>query len=193
MCLWLSIVRFVFGRRLLFEQHGVWFENLSSSILDSERCCPLSAHTTTTTTHSSIPNAGCPTGYYACSAYYPGGCCQIGRDCSQTSCPTSASTTLVNSNGLTIIAPSGSGITRNPAGLTGTCASGWSTCAATYGGGCCPNGYGCGTSCTATASGGQGNVVGKIAPNSAMKICAWKNLWFAWVGTLAMMLYPLVR
>jgi hypothetical protein len=149
--------------------------------------------TTTTTTHSSIPNAGCPTGYYACSAYYPGGCCQIGRDCSQTSCPTSASTTLVNSNGLTIIAPSGSGITRNPAGLTGTCASGWSTCAATYGGGCCPNGYGCGTSCTATASGGQGNVVGKIAPNSAMKICAWKNLWFAWVGTLAMMLYPLVR
>lgn len=149
--------------------------------------------TTTTTTHSYIPGVGCPTGYYACSAYYPGGCCQIGRDCAQTSCPASASTTLVNSNGLTIVAPSGSGITQNSAGVTGSCAYGWFSCAATNGGGCCPSGYGCGTSCTATASGGQGNVVGKIAPSNAMKIYAWQDLWFVWIGTLAILFYPVVR
>jgi hypothetical protein len=32
------------------------------------------------------------------------------------------------------------------------CASGWHSCAITHGGGCCPNGYVCGTSCTATTS-----------------------------------------
>lgn len=144
--------------------------------------------TTTTTTHSSIPGAGCPTGFYACSAYYPGRCCQIGRDCSSTSCPTSASTTLVNSNSLTVIAPTGSGISRNSAALTGSCAYGWSSCAATVGGGCCPSGYGCGTSCTATASGGQGNVVGKIAPSSASKSHVWQDSRFVYIGTLAVLL-----
>jgi progranulin len=149
--------------------------------------------TTTTTTHSLIPGAGCPTGYYACNAFYPGRCCQIGRDCSYTSCPTSASTTLVNSNSLTIIAPSGSGITGNLAGVTGTCASGWYNCANTGGGGCCPSGYECGTSCTATASGGQGNVMSKTAPSSAMKVYVWQDLWFAWIGILALMFYPTFR
>jgi hypothetical protein len=145
--------------------------------------------TTTTKTHSSIAGAGCPTGYYACSAYYPGRCCQVGRDCSLTSCPTSASTILVNSNSLTIIAPSGSGISRNTAAVTGTCASGWFSCVATIGGGCCPSGYGCGTSCTATAAGGQGNVVGKIAPSSATKRYVWQEIWFACIGILAVTLY----
>lgn len=154
---------------------------------------PTSVNTTTATTHSLIPGAGCPTGYYACSAFYPGRCCQIGRDCSQTSCPTTASTLVVNSNSLTIIAPSGSGITGNLAGVTGTCAYGWYTCANTGGGGCCPSGYECGTSCTATASGGQGNVVSKTTPSSAMRVYVWQDLWFAWIGILAMMVYPTFR
>ena len=155
---------------------------------------PTSVVTTTTSTaQSSIPGAGCPTGYYACSAYYPGGCCQIGRDCASTSCPATASTTLVNSNSLTIIAPTGSGVSANPAGITGTCANGWFSCAATNGGGCCPSGYGCGAMCTATASGGQGNVVGKTAPSSAIKMYAGQGLCFTWMGILAMMLYAAFR
>jgi hypothetical protein len=147
---------------------------------------PTYVDTTTRTVHSSIPGAGCPTGYYACDAFYPGRCCQIGRDCSLTSCPASASTLLVNSNSLTIIAPTGSGITANLAGATGTCAYGWYTCANTGGGGCCPSGYQCGTSCTATASGGHGNVVGKTAPSSAMKV---QDFWYTWIGILATMFY----
>jgi hypothetical protein len=179
----------------------------NSMVCGSQTCLPQSStmsvvapyrptsvrDTTTTTTHSSISGAGCPTGYYACSAYYPGRCCQIGRDCSQTSCPTSASTTLVSSNSLTIIAPSGSGISRNSAAVTGTCASGWFSCAATVGGGCCPGGYGCGTSCTATASGGQGNVVPKVAPSSATKMYAWQDIWFACTGTLAAIFFAAFR
>jgi hypothetical protein len=150
---------------------------------------PTSVGDTTTTMHSSIPGAGCPTGYYACLAYYPGRCCQIGRDCSHTSCPIEASTTLVNSNGLTIIAPTGSGVSRNSVAITGACASGWVSCAVGFGGGCCPAGYACGTSCTATASGGQGNVVGKTAPNSATKGYLWPDIWCACGAILAVTLF----
>ncbi|KAJ6140910.1 hypothetical protein N7497_011803 [Penicillium chrysogenum] len=46
----------------------------------------------------------CPTGFYACSAVYHGGCCRTGRDCDTTSCPTISSTTVV-SDGVTIVAP----------------------------------------------------------------------------------------
>ena len=72
----------------------------------------------TTLSYSSISGVGCPTGYYACSAYYEGGCCQIDRNCDKTSCPTLASTTLV-SNPPTIVAPTGSGITAPGNLLTG--------------------------------------------------------------------------
>ncbi|KXG45526.1 Mitochondrial carrier protein [Penicillium griseofulvum] len=46
----------------------------------------------------------CPTGFYACSAVYHGGCCRTGRDCDTTSCPITPSTTIT-SNGVTIVAP----------------------------------------------------------------------------------------
>jgi hypothetical protein len=59
------------------------------------------------------------------------------------------------------MAPIGAG----SAALTGSCANGWFSCAASVGGGCCPSGYGCGTSCTAMAS-GESNV-GKGAPSEA--------------------------
>ena len=129
---------------------------------------PVRATTdTTTTTFSSIASAICPTGFYACSAYHQGGCCQVDRNCDKTSCPTSASTTLV-SNSLTIVAPTGSGITAPGSLLTGSCATGWSTCAPADGGGCCPTGYACGTmQCSPTGTADGAGVVGKIAPSGA--------------------------
>jgi hypothetical protein len=50
----------------------------------------------------------CPTGFYVCSAYYPSGCCRVGRDCQTSgSCAPIPSVTVVNSNGVTIVAGSG--------------------------------------------------------------------------------------
>lgn len=130
----------------------------------------------TSSTSTSPTVSGCPTGFYACSAYYQGGCCQIGRDCDTTSCPTSASTTLVDNGSRTIVAPTGSGITAPGTALLGNCANGWATCAPDLGGGCCPSGYQCGiTTCAATASGGQG--VGKMAPSAATRSLPINDAW----------------
>lgn len=101
-----------------------------------------------TTSHVATSRVGvCPTGFYACSAVYHGGCCQTGRDCDTTSCPTTSSTTFT-SNGETIAVP----VTTGGSPSTGKCAKGWFSCADTAGGGCCPVGFACGTSCTATAA-----------------------------------------
>lgn len=61
----------------------------------------------------------------------------------------------------------GSGVSIGVAGepTGGSCASGWMSCAASVGGGCCPTGYSCGASCIATVS-GAGDT-SKIAPESA--------------------------
>ena len=128
---------------------------------------PTTDVTTRTSVTSSTSVSGCPTGFYACSAYYEGGCCQVDRNCDKTSCPTRASTTLL-SDSITAVAPTGSGITAPGSLLTGNCAKGWSSCAPSLKGGCCPAGYACGTAtCSATASGGGGNQVGKEAPNGS--------------------------
>jgi progranulin len=104
----------------------------------------------------------CPTGFYMCSAVYRGGCCQVGRNCDSTSCPPTANTNVVISNGITIAAPSGAAAA---AGTGLHCPTGWYSCGADVGGNCCPNGYNCGTAtCQASASGGGS--VGKQAPNS---------------------------
>ncbi|OQD62999.1 hypothetical protein PENPOL_c010G05392 [Penicillium polonicum] len=87
----------------------------------------------------------CPTGFYACSAVYQGGCCRTGRDCDTTSCPTTSSTTII-SDGVTIVAPVA---TTMPHSGGNRCAQGWFHCADTVGGGCCPMGFACGASCTA--------------------------------------------
>ena len=138
---------------------------LSSTDTPNAPVRPTTDTTTTTAAATTITGVGCPTGFYACSAYYQGGCCQIGRDCAKTNCPAVASTTLVSGSGITIVAPTGNGIsTANLA--TGACANGWQTCAASNGGGCCPGGYACGASCTGTASGIGGSVTGKEAPQS---------------------------
>ncbi|KAL2355712.1 hypothetical protein BJ546DRAFT_840197 [Cryomyces antarcticus] len=128
---------------------------------------PVATMTTTTSTATFAATTGtaCPTGFYMCSAYYLGGCCRVGRDCNTTSCPPASTTTIVVSNAVTVVAPPGASVgSSTDAGTVRSCANGWSSCAAAQGGGCCPSGYGCGASCTATA-GGQN--VGKIAPSTA--------------------------
>ncbi|KAI9643795.1 hypothetical protein NHQ30_007145 [Ciborinia camelliae] len=107
--------------------------------------------TTITTTDSTSATTGgntCPTGFYACSAHYQGGCCRTGRNCDTTSCPPTSSTTIISS-GVTIAVPVGSAATT--ASPTGACATGWSACPRGLGGDCCPSGWTCGTaSCEMT-------------------------------------------
>ena len=160
--------------------------------------------TTTIATQSTSPTypvTGCPTGFYACSAYYQGGCCQIGRNCDKTSCPAVPSTTLVSGSSLTIAAPTGSGITAPASELTGSCATGWTTCAPNVGGGCCPSGYVCGSaSCsippgvTSSLGVGAGGEVGKEAPtNAGTRNEGWivvDSCWIflAWWATMSILL-----
>jgi hypothetical protein len=141
---------------------------------------PTDTNTVTTAIPTSTPVAStCPTGFYACSAFYPGaGCCRIGRDCQTTSCPAVSSTTII-SNGLTVVVPVGSAAAV--ATPTGACASGWSTCAASLGGNCCPSGYACGTASCSSLSSTQTNVVQKGSPSSGSRNI---DMWSRW-STLA--------
>ncbi|KAF2635830.1 hypothetical protein P280DRAFT_473479 [Massarina eburnea CBS 473.64] len=121
---------------------------------------------------STLGEATCPVGFYACQAYYPSGCCRIGRDCQTTgSCalPT-PSTTVVNSNGVTIVGPSGAGFATTAAGQEGSCPSAWYSCPASRGGNCCPQGYACGEQCSATSG---TSVTGKVAPSQATIPGVW--------------------
>lgn len=68
-----------------------------------------------------------------------------------------------------MVAPTESGISSVQTLLTGACAQGWSTCPASIGGGCCPEGYACGSVCSATLTGVQDNTVGRIAPSEGSK------------------------
>ncbi|KAG9236222.1 hypothetical protein BJ875DRAFT_237371 [Amylocarpus encephaloides] len=127
---------------------------------------PTSMASGTTSTTTELPGTYCPTGFYACSAHYDGGCCQIGRDCAKISCPTTSSTTLISS-GQTIVVPVGAAATV--ATPTGTCATGWSTCAASIGGNCCPSGWDCGTASCTSLSPTNTEVVQKASPNIGVK------------------------
>lgn len=166
--------------------------------------------TTVSRTTSPITYSGCPTGFYMCSAYYLGGCCRVGRDCDTTSCPASASTSVLVTSGLTIVAGGsdassvvlvtvtstitpGASATGTDADTSGGavgaatgCASGWFGCASSAGGGCCPSGFVCGASCTATVS-GQSNI-GKESPSSENKgrVVAWGVLGVGVVAGMGM-------
>ncbi|KAF1942369.1 hypothetical protein EJ02DRAFT_375947 [Clathrospora elynae] len=119
------------------------------------------------TTQSSAPsNDVCPQGFYVCSAYYPSGCCRVGRDCQTTGSCVLPTATIVNTNGVVVVAPTGADAATTAAPQGGSCPSAWFSCAANRGGNCCPNGYECGEQCTATAS-GQSGVQGKVAPSTA--------------------------
>ncbi|KAF1814602.1 hypothetical protein P152DRAFT_456877 [Eremomyces bilateralis CBS 781.70] len=120
---------------------------------------PTSAAPTTTLP----PISGCPGGFYMCSAFYIGGCCRVGRDCAETSCPRAESTTTVDANGVTVVAPVGDG----PATTAGSCASGWFSCPADANGGCCPTDYACGTGAQCSATAGGGGAVEKVPASSA--------------------------
>ena len=150
---------------------------------------PTSLTSTTTTTTSSsefsIPGS-CPTGFYQCSAYYHGGCCRVGRDCALSDCPSASSTTVANTLGVTIVAPTGSGIGAAIVGLgKGSCQTGWSSCAPSLGGGCCPGGYGCvsGTTCTATVAGETPSVEAKLAANNGTRDSFRGNKWMSALAT----------
>jgi hypothetical protein len=119
-----------------------------------------------TSTSTSIPSTGtaCPTGFYACEAYYAGGCCMTGRNCDTTSCPATSSTTIVT-EGRTIIVPVGQAATVTSP--TGSCATGWSSCAASVGGGCCIDGWNCGTASCSSVGPTNTVVAQKSSPSSA--------------------------
>lgn len=105
----------------------------------------------------------CPTGFYACSAYFPGaGCCRVGRDCAQTFCPTTPSVTVIN-GGVTVAVPEG--LAATTATGAGKCASGWEGC---DGGGCCPGGWQCGVSCVSVGAAAT-SVMAKGGENAAVR------------------------
>lgn len=121
--------------------------------------------TTATASKSSETGSICPTGFYACSAVYHGGCCRTGRNCDTTSCPQTSSTTVESNAHDTIVAPVDA---TSTGGSTDQCAGGWFGCAADMGGGCCPTGFACGSqSCTATATGGGVSATGTTVAKSA--------------------------
>ncbi|KAF2677271.1 hypothetical protein K458DRAFT_320047 [Lentithecium fluviatile CBS 122367] len=138
---------------------------------------------TMTTATSTISDDICPSGFYVCSAYYPSGCCRVGRDCQTTgSCVPITSATIVNSNGMTIVAPSGaSTATAGVATQGGSCPSAWYSCPADRGGNCCPEGYSCGEQCTATSGTG---VSLKVAPSVAT-IPSTVSVWALISGAVA--------
>lgn len=133
---------------------------------------------TTTTTTSSSTGGYCPTGYYMCSAVYLGGCCQVDRDCNTTSCPSTASTTVINGSP-TVVAPTG-------ATSANGCANGWYSCPVSLGGNCCPSGYNCAqSSCPAAVDGVSAQ--SKQAPSEAtIFTCVWSFLVIALVGGVGM-------
>ncbi|KAI1742711.1 hypothetical protein F4680DRAFT_411542 [Xylaria scruposa] len=126
---------------------------------------PTSSGPTTSTPTSTSDY--CPTGFYGCLATAGSGCCRTGRDCSTTSCPPIASTTIIT-HGATIVVP----LTDAQAAptTTATCANGWFLCGAGGGAvaGCCPSGYVCGTaSCTLSAATATATVQKELPGNDA--------------------------
>ncbi|PQE10930.1 GPI anchored protein [Rutstroemia sp. NJR-2017a WRK4] len=141
---------------------------------------PTGETTTTTTTDPSSTSSGddtCPTGFYACSAQYQGGCCRTGRNCDTTSCVPTSSTTLLSS-GITIAVPVGTAATVTTA--TGTCATGWSSCAASVGGDCCPSGFECGTASCSSVGASATQLRGKETPGGAGSLKV--DGWLVWMG-----------
>jgi hypothetical protein len=133
---------------------------------------PVRPTSAAATPSASATESVCPIGFYVCSAYYPGGCCRVGRDCQTIgSCGTPTST-IINTNGVVVVAPTGASVATTAPPQGGSCPSAWFSCAANRGGNCCPNGFECGEQCTATAS-GQTGVSQKVAPGAASSISSF--------------------
>ncbi|KAI0406044.1 hypothetical protein F4802DRAFT_131620 [Xylaria palmicola] len=131
---------------------------------------PTSSGPSTTGRTTTSTGDYCPTGFYACVASAGSGCCRTGRDCSTTSCPPVASTTIVT-HGATIVVPlSDAAAAAAAATTTATCAAGWFLCGSAAGpvSGCCPSGYACGTaSCTLSAATATATVQKELPGNAA--------------------------
>jgi len=160
----------------------------SSTQAPSAPVRPTSGSVTTTSASSS--SDVCPTGFYVCSAYYPSGCCRVGRDCQTTGSCRLPSETLINSNGVVIVAPTGLGVASTAPRSGGSCPSAWYSCPADRGGNCCPNGYECGQQCTATAS-GQSGIQQKLPPSTASFVSIWA-VWSSLLTSLAVGLAMIV-
>ncbi len=156
---------------------------VSCSDAGSTGCCAVLKTTTTATAgepvlatsqtvtvqdfSSSTAPAGCPTGYYMCSAVYLGGCCRVGRDCHTTSCPAHDTATIVSTAPTIFVTGGGSS-----AATGGSCANGWFNCGADGNGGCCPSGYSCGVQSCSASNQGERNTA-KMAPESAANLHRW--------------------
>lgn len=121
----------------------------------------------------------CPTGFYACSAFYPGGpCCRIGRDCVTSYCASTASGTIV-SDGKTVVVPLVPAATTTAAE---NCAQGWSQCPAEVGGLCCPSGWACGTASCSSAAASETRLADKAQPvGGTERITGWSLGWMCLV------------
>ncbi|KAF1839177.1 hypothetical protein BDW02DRAFT_564160 [Decorospora gaudefroyi] len=142
---------------------------------------PTSGSVTTTTAAAPGGNDVCPKGFYVCSAYYPTGCCRVGLDCQTTGSCVLPTKTIVDTNGIVIVAPTGVSVAATQGG---SCPSAWYSCAASLGGNCCPDGYACGEEqCTATAS-GQTGVEDKVTPDSRASFVSSLSIWAIGVSAL---------
>lgn len=92
--------------------------------------------------------------------------------------------TVVGTNGVVVVAPSGASFATTAAPQGGSCAAAWYSCAASLGGNCCPTGYACGEQCTATASASQ-SVIGKSAPTAGGSSLSSASVWILVSGALA--------
>lgn len=81
-----------------------------------------------------------------------------------TSCPPTASTTIINGSQTIVVPVGAAATTAGPP--TGVCASGWATCAASLGGNCCPSGWECGTASCTAAGASSTSVEQKKSPSS---------------------------
>ena len=163
----------------------------SSSVTGSSTATGVApARPTGSTSISAAPtvtdsSGSCPTGFYACEAYYAGGCCRTGRNCDTTSCPATSSTTIISS-GVTVVVPVGAAATL--ATPSGACASGWSTCAASVGGNCCPSGWQCGTASCTSISPTQTGIIQKGSPSTSNRNVVTWVIYAPLIGCLMMVL-----
>ena len=182
---------------------------LSGRICQAGNLCPLPGETITplppvrgtgTTTATSAPASDstlatapvgdiCPTGFYACSAFYPGGpCCRIGRDCVTSYCATTASGTIVT-DGKTVAVPLVPAATTTAAE---NCAQGWSQCPAEQGGLCCPSGWECGSVTCSSVAATETRAVDKAQPvvnvasngRGRLSLCLASVVLFVALGTV---------
>lgn len=155
---------------------GFTFPSISTTTSSATGVAPIRP-TTDSATSTSFDSGSCPTGFYACEAFYQGGCCRTGRDCQTTSCPPTSSTTIVSGTATIVVPVDGAATVATPSGV---CATGWSSCAASVGGNCCPSGWECGTASCSSISPSQTNLLQKGSPNAGQSSIGVRS----WILTL---------